>query len=125
MQDLPREERLRGRKIIARIFAEANQVRVGKIAARALPNSGGKNRLAAVAGKSLGGAVLRNRLRRRLRAAYRLQKDGLPGGCDLVLMARPGLAEATWRDVMRSVAAVTEQAIRAASGGPRPPRPRD
>lgn len=123
MEDFPREERLRGRKRIARIFAEANQVRVGKVAARALANNdGGKNRVAAVAGKSLGHAVLRNRMRRRLRAAYRLQKDGLPGGCDVVLLARPGLAEATWRDVMRAVAAVAEQAIRAASG-PRPPRP--
>ena len=45
--------------------------------------------------KRLGGAVVRNKIRRRLRAsARRLNDEGACQGLDIVLIARPGAAEA-------------------------------
>jgi ribonuclease P protein component len=43
--------------------------------------------------RKVGGAVVRNRVKRRLREAWRAQLDRIPAGRDYVLVARPGLAE--------------------------------
>ena len=44
--------------------------------------------------RQLGGAVERNRLKRRLRASFEEICGRLPAGHDYVLIARPGLSEA-------------------------------
>lgn len=44
--------------------------------------------------KSVGGAVLRNRAKRRLREVFRQQQHLVPPACDLLLIAR--LATTTW-----------------------------
>lgn len=55
---------------------------------------GRTGRVAFVAGKKLGGAVLRNRCRRVMRAAARRAAAPWPGN-DVVLIARPGTATAS------------------------------
>jgi ribonuclease P protein component len=54
-------------------------------------DAGGESRLGVSAGRKLGGAVERNRVKRALRDAYREIVDELPGGHDIVLVARPGI----------------------------------
>lgn len=54
----------------------------------------GEPRLGLAVSRQLGGAVERNRLKRRLRAAFDEVREGLPPGHDYVLIARPGLTEA-------------------------------
>ncbi len=124
MQTLPKSARLRGRDRIAQVFAEGSGGAARRVLAKSLPNDDGATRVAAVAGKKLGGAVQRNRMRRRLRAAYRTRRDSLPTGRDFALVARKGLLEATWPEVVRDV----EKAMRAAAAdtpsGPLPSRPR-
>jgi ribonuclease P protein component len=51
-------------------------------------------RLGLAVGRQLGTAIERNRLKRRLRAAFDEVKDNVPDGRDYVLIARPGLPEA-------------------------------
>ena len=51
-------------------------------------------RLGLAVSRQLGGAVERNRLKRRLRAAFEEVSGGLPFGNDYVLIARPGLGDA-------------------------------
>ena len=121
MNDLPRSLRLRSRERIGEIFREGGRARAGVVGARAMPHPDG-TRLAVVAGKAMGGAVVRNRLKRRLRAAMRQQHGAMPPGWDVVLMARPGLLEAKWADVMRDVATAMER-VTGASPGRRPPPP--
>ena len=43
--------------------------------------------------RAVGSAVVRNRLKRQLRAVWAELADEAPSGCDYVLVARPGLAE--------------------------------
>ena len=52
------------------------------------PNRAGVTRLGLTVSSKLGGAVKRNRIRRRLREAYRLEEDKLRPGCDIVIVAR-------------------------------------
>jgi ribonuclease P protein component len=54
----------------------------------------GDPRLGLAVPKSLGTAVTRNRLKRRLREAWRASLDDVPTGRDYVLVARSGLPEA-------------------------------
>jgi ribonuclease P protein component len=54
----------------------------------------GEARLGLAVSRHLGGAVERNAVKRRLRAAFDELRVGLPAGHDFVLIARPGLAEA-------------------------------
>ena len=51
-------------------------------------------RLGLAVPKAAGSAVTRNRIKRRLREAWRARLATVPSGCDYVLIARPGLIEA-------------------------------
>ena len=44
--------------------------------------------------RGTGSAVVRNRIKRQLREAWRARLEEIPAGRDYVLIARPGLAEA-------------------------------
>ena len=54
----------------------------------------GEARLGLAVPKALGNAVVRNRVKRQLREAWRASLDEVPSGRDYVLIARPGLPEA-------------------------------
>jgi ribonuclease P protein component len=51
-------------------------------------------RLGLAVPKAVGSAVVRNRIKRRLREIFRARSEGLPQDNDYVLVVRPGLAEA-------------------------------
>jgi len=53
----------------------------------------GPSRLGLAVPRSVGSAVVRNRVKRLLREAWRTLLDEVPAGHDYVLVARPGLAE--------------------------------
>jgi ribonuclease P protein component len=53
-------------------------------------------RVGVAAGRAVGSAVKRNRAKRLLRAATQVFVDALPGGWDLVLIARPPLVSSTF-----------------------------
>ena len=55
----------------------------------------GEPRLGLAVPKASGSAVVRNRMKRQLREAWRARLDRVTPGRDYVLIVRPGLAEAT------------------------------
>jgi ribonuclease P protein component len=56
--------------------------------------SDGEVRLGIAVPKKIGGAVARNRIKRRLREVWRQLLPEVPKGADYVLLVRPSLAEA-------------------------------
>ena len=65
-------------------------------------NKSGKNRLGVTVSAKLGKAVVRNRVRRRLREIYRLSQPRMKRGYDVVLVARTRGVTATYQELERA-----------------------
>ena len=61
------------------------------------PNGQNHNRLGVTVSTKLGGAVVRNRARRRLREVYRLAQPEMKQGYDIVLVARGRAVGGPWQ----------------------------
>jgi ribonuclease P protein component len=76
---------------------------------------------------SVGNAVARNRARRRLRSAFRLNRSQFSGAHDVVLIARRPLLAAPWADITSELLYLARKSgLLKAAGVPSPvsPRPR-
>lgn len=62
-----------------------------------------ENRLGLTVGTKLGKAVVRNRVRRRLREAYRVNEERFASGWDIVVVARVRAAHVPYRELERSL----------------------
>jgi len=67
------------------------------------PNGETQSRVGVAAGKTLGGAVVRNRAKRRLRAYMQKVEAQTAPGWDLVLIARPPLVKAQWPELSEAL----------------------
>jgi ribonuclease P protein component len=87
-------------------------------AANALPAT----RCGYTVGKRVGGAVVRNRVKRRLREIMRLalKAEQLAPGYDLVWIARPGAAQATYQQLAAEVSSLLRRARLWKAGGAAP-----
>ena len=64
-------------------------------------NRRGQSRLGVTVSTKLGHAVVRNRVRRRLREIYRLNREKMPAGYDIIIVARVRAAETPYRKLER------------------------
>ena len=60
--------------------------------------------------KRVGKATVRNRVRRRLREAVRLDRTAIAPGWDVVFIARPAIAAATYAEIAATVRDLLRQA---------------
>lgn len=94
-------ESLRHRADFARVRRKGRRVEAAHVSILAAPCAGRRPRVAFVTAKTVGGAVERNRARRRLRAAL----EGLDlGGRDLIVTARPSARTAPFGGLREDVA---------------------
>ena len=73
-------------------------------------NRSDTNRVGITVGKKLGHAVVRNRVRRRLREIYRLNEDRFKPGWDIVVVARTRCIDADFRKLTKAYLALAEKA---------------
>lgn len=64
-----------------------------------LENHLNKNRLGISVSKKVGNSIVRHRLARLIRESYRLQEDRYRCGIDIVVIARIGAKEKTYKDI--------------------------
>jgi ribonuclease P protein component len=76
----------------------------------AAPNDLGITRFGFTAGRSLGGAVQRNRAKRRMRAALQQHFDNIEPGWDTILIARSAILEAPWQQLVRALSQLLRRA---------------
>jgi len=107
---LPRQVRLRQRADFQRIREQGRSWADRRLVLVALPNDLAYSRFGFVVSKRVGKAVARNRARRLMREAVRLHRPRVRPGWDLVWIARVGMAEAKFAQVMQSVEALLKQA---------------
>ena len=68
------------------------------------------NRVGVTVSKKLGGAVVRNRVRRRLREVYRLNEHRFAPGWDIVVVARSRCVGAEFASLERAYLSLAEKA---------------
>jgi ribonuclease P protein component len=91
-QAFPKEFRLLRRNEFRQVY-EAGQRRSGPLGVIFFrPNGLSLTRLGITAPTKLGGAVLRNRVKRRVREVFRLNQLAIPGGWDIVVNPREAMA---------------------------------
>lgn len=63
----------------------------------------GATRLGITVSRKVGGAVVRNRIKRRVRNIFRRDPERLLPGCDLIVIAKPGAGAVASRDIEREL----------------------
>ena len=111
-EGFPKEERVRRSEDFSLILQRGARVRGRYLSAFWLPEAeraDAVNRVGVAAGKKLGNAVVRSRLKRRLREAYRRNKRKLPcRGISIIFVATPRMIGRSAREVEADLTQVLE-----------------
>jgi len=95
-------ERIRKKNDFSSLYREGSRFRGRHFSLVFRGNELGYSRLAVVASRKVGSAVVRNRVKRRLRELFRRNKELLREPIDLIVIARPESGEAPWAEVKES-----------------------
>jgi ribonuclease P protein component len=114
---LPTGERLRRDRDFRRVYAAKRAIVHPLMVLYSRPSQGA-TRIGFSVSKKLGGAVRRNRIKRRLREACRAHAPVLRSGFDAIFVARSRLGEAEYQEIVQTVgelfrrAGLTERTVR-------------
>ena len=101
----PRAARIRKRADFLRVQQRGRKLVSGPLVGLALPSGGTPARLGLTVSSKVGNAVVRARVKRHLREAFRAQRAGCPP-VDLVVIARPEAAEAIGLELRQAFTAL-------------------
>lgn len=76
------------------------------------PNGGSESRFGMSVGRALGGAVVRNRIRRRVREVLRLNRRGIPSGWDIIVHPRASVAKAEFAAMSDELTTLLRNSLR-------------
>ena len=93
---------LKENHLFRRLYQKGRSAVCPDLALYARKNGRPGNRLGLTVSTKVGHAVVRNRVRRRLREIYRLNEDKLISGVDIVVVARVRAAHAPYRRLEQS-----------------------
>jgi ribonuclease P protein component len=106
-------QRLRSRLEFKRVYAEGIKVGGAFVVVFARPREGTTSRLGITATRRSGGAVERNRARRRVRELFRRHPEVLVGApVDLVVNTRAECARAAWSELEAEYLACVKRVMR-------------
>ena len=83
--------------VFQRLYRKGSRSAMPTLALYSRPNGRKENRLGLTTGAKLGHAVVRNKIRRRLREIYRLHEAEFRPGWDIVLVARSRAVDAPYQ----------------------------
>ncbi len=98
-QGFSKKERLLKRREFQLVFDNGERFGNNQLKIYALSNGDSVSRLGLVVGRKFGNSPKRNRFKRILREAYRLNKSLLNNGADIVVIPRSGLTELTLKAI--------------------------
>ena len=102
MYELGREKIFRGKREFSAVYNRGRSFANGKLVIYVLPSTDFKGRVGFAAGKKLGGAAVRNRVKRLLREAYRLTQHELDPAYAMVIVGRKTLIDAKCDTVIKA-----------------------
>lgn len=94
---------LKDNKAFLRCYKKGRFAAGGFIAAYFCTNGSPYNRVGITVGKKQGNAVARNRIKRIVRAAYRLNEASFPIGYDIVFVGKNDISEKKTQDIERFI----------------------
>ena len=86
-----------------RLYSKGKSVASASLVCYCRIHGGSGNRLGLTVSNKIGNAVVRNRIRRRLREIYRLHEHECRRGCDIILVARHRAVEADYHQLEREM----------------------
>ena len=93
---------LKENHLFRRAYSKGKTAADSRLALYVRRNGQKSNRLGFTVSTKVGCAVVRNRVRRRLRELYRLHEEALAPGCDVVLVARVRAASSDYHELEKS-----------------------
>jgi ribonuclease P protein component len=84
----PPDARLKKKKDFENVYKNGSRVLKNCIVVLYYPNSSNISRLGVVASRKIGKAVVRNRFKRQVREIFRLNRNKLYDGVDIIIIAR-------------------------------------
>lgn len=84
-----RHDRITASRDVDAVFAHRARCSAGPLRVHGRPNGGEASRLAVSLSRRVGSAVIRNRIRRRIREAFRTRRHEWPTGWDIVVVVHP------------------------------------
>lgn len=89
--------------LFRRLYAKGRAASSFDIIVYTLPNRSGGNRLGITVSTKVGKAVVRNRIRRRIKEAYRTVEMHIPDGVNMVIVARSAAKDRTMPQIRESL----------------------
>jgi len=102
-QGLPPQARIRKAADFERVRREGKYSPGPLLGVAAYDRGEGRSRLGLAVSGRVGGAVVRNTIKRRLREAFRRNQGAILPGWDVVLVARPKAAAATFQALQENI----------------------
>jgi len=107
-----RRDRLGRSRDFTRVYAQGSRVASRTFLMFVAENALGHHRLGLAIARRVGNAVLRNRVKRRLREAFRLSRHRIPGSLDLVLHGRQEVAEQPMEELLEAFVSTAQRGVR-------------